>query len=194
MNALLSYSAGRLSSINGVERPGIVHRIDKNTSGILIVTKTDFAHEYFSRLFKIHDIKRIYLGLVEGVIDENKGKIDAPIARDKNNRIKMAVSPIDGKNAVTHFEVLERYSKHTLIKVELETGRTHQIRVHMAYIGHPLLGDDVYGSKKQKEIKTGQSLHAGTLGFVHPVSNEYMEFSSNPPIEFTEAVEFAKGL
>jgi len=194
VNALLEHCDGRLSNINGVVRPGIVHRIDKNTSGILVVTKTNFAHEYFSNKFKNHDINRTYFAIVEGVISENKGTIDAPVGRNPNDRKKMSVNTSNGKHAVTHFEVLERFKNHTLIKVNLETGRTHQIRVHLAYIGFPLVGDDVYGRKKQTLSKAGQALHAGVLGFVHPVSNQYMEFTSNPPKEFDEIIEKVRAL
>ena len=189
VNALLSHCEGRLSNINGVVRPGIVHRIDKDTSGILIVTKTNFAHEYFSEKFKNHDINRTYFAIVVGVIAENKGLIDAPIGRNQNDRKKMAVNVTNGKHAVTHFEVIERIKGFTLIKVNLETGRTHQIRVHLSYIGFPIVGDTVYGKKKQTLTESGQALHAGVLGFVHPVTNEYMEFSSKPPDDFNDIIE-----
>ncbi|MEI6601953.1 MAG: RluA family pseudouridine synthase [Clostridia bacterium] len=189
VNALLSHCTGRLSDINGVVRPGIVHRIDKDTSGILVVTKTNAAHAYFSEKFKNHDIQRTYYAIVDGVIQENAGKIDAPIGRNQNDRKKMAVNTINGKSAITHFEVVERFHGYTYIKVNLETGRTHQIRVHLAYIGHPLVGDHVYGRKKQPFTSLGQALHAGVLGFNHPVTKEYMEFHVKPPKEFDEIIE-----
>lgn len=189
VNALLNHCKGRLSNINGVIRPGIVHRIDKDTSGVLVVTKTNFAHEYFSEKFKNHEINRTYFAIVEGTIQENKGKIDAPIGRNIDDRKKMAVNVINGKSAITHFEVLERLKGFTLIKVNLETGRTHQIRVHMSYIGHPIVGDNVYGKKKQVFTQSGQALHAGVLGFDHPVTKEYMEFSTKTPKDFNEILE-----
>jgi len=192
VNALLNHCEGRLSNINGVIRPGIVHRIDKDTSGVLLVTKTNFAHEYFSEKFKNHDITRTYFAIVEGVITENKGKIDAPISRNINDRKKMSVNVTHGKHAITHFEVIERFKDYTLIKANLETGRTHQIRVHLAYIGHPLVGDTVYGRKKQILTQAGQALHAGLLGFIHPVSKVYIEFTAPLPNEFSEIIEKIK--
>lgn len=189
VNALLAHCKGALSSVNDSNRPGIVHRIDKDTSGILLVAKTNLAHEYFVECFKNHSIVRIYYAIVEGTIRENTGKVDAPIGRHPTKRKNMAVNTKNGKPAITHFEVLKRFKGYTYIKARLETGRTHQIRVHMAYIGHPILGDSVYGRKKQSLVNDGQVLHAGVLGFVHPVSGEYMEFSCQGPKGFKNLLE-----
>jgi 23S rRNA pseudouridine1911/1915/1917 synthase len=188
VNALLYHCRGRLSSINGVERPGIVHRIDKDTSGILVVAKTDAAHRELVRMFSRHNIKREYLAIVKGVVTENKARIQAPVGRHPADRKKMAVNTKNGRYAVTRFEVLERFRNATLIKVELETGRTHQIRVHMSYIGHPLIGDEVYGRKSDKYQITGQALHARSLGFEHPVMKQRMEFESEPPEDFQKLI------
>lgn len=178
-----------LSGINGVIRPGIVHRIDKDTSGILVIVKNDEAHNDLAAQFKEHSIKREYYALVEGKFSNEKGTVDKPISRDKKERIKMAINS-DGKRAVTHYEVLEQYDKGvSLVKCTLETGRTHQIRVHMASIGHPLVGDLVYGYKRQKFNIEGQTLHAKTLGFIHPRTKEYMEFTSELPNYFKELLE-----
>ena len=178
-----------LSGINGVIRPGIVHRIDKDTSGILVIAKNDEAHNDLAAQFKEHSIKREYYALVEGKFSNIKGTVDKPISRDKKERIKMAINS-DGKRAVTHYEVLEQYDKGvSLVKCTLETGRTHQIRVHMASIGHPLVGDLVYGYKRQKFNIEGQTLHAKTLGFIHPRTKEYMEFTSELPNYFKELLE-----
>lgn len=175
-----------LSGINGVIRPGIVHRIDKDTSGILVIAKNDEAHNALAIQFKDHSIKREYYALVEGRFTTTTGTVDKPISRDKKERIKMAINS-DGKRAVTHYQVLEQYNKGvSLVKCTLETGRTHQIRVHMASIGHPLVGDLVYGYKRQKFNINGQALHAKTLGFIHPRTNEYMEFTSELPEYFEE--------
>jgi 23S rRNA pseudouridine1911/1915/1917 synthase len=180
VNALLEYCGERLSDINGIIRPGIVHRIDKDTTGLLVVAKSNQAHEGLSKLLKQHDIKRQYIAIVEGVIRENSGIIDAPIGRHSVDRKKMSVNINDGRRAVTKFKVIKRFSKHTLVELQLETGRTHQIRVHMAFIKHPVMGDEVYG--KKSVFKTdGQTLHAKTLGFVHPVTNEYLEFEAELP-------------
>lgn len=178
-----------LSGINGVIRPGIVHRIDKDTSGILVIAKNDEAHNDLAAQFKEHSIKREYYALVEGKFSNEKGTVDKPISRDKKERIKMAINS-DGKRAVTHYEVLEQYDKGvSLVKCTLETGRTHQIRVHMASIGHPLVGDLVYGYKRQKFNIEGQALHAKTLGFIHPRTKEYMEFTSELPNYFKGLLE-----
>jgi len=181
VNALLAHCKDGLSNINGIIRPGIVHRIDKFTSGIIVVAKNNNAHEKLSKLFKAHDIKRVYIAVVDGVIREESGKIDAPIGRHSNFRKKMAVTLYNSKNAITYFKVLKRFKNATYIEVTLETGRTHQIRTHMSYIGFPLIGDTEYGNKRQKYGIEGQALHAKILGFVHPRTNEYIEFEVEPP-------------
>lgn len=187
VNALLK-KCRTLSSINGVIRPGIVHRIDKDTSGVLVVAKNDYAHQHLAEQIKEHTVKRVYIALTEGVIKQDQGTIDKPIGRHPIHRKKMAVIE-NGKRAVTHFKVLERYKENTLVEARLETGRTHQIRVHMAYIGYPLVGDPVYGFKKQKFNLKGQALHAMVLGFIHPRTGEYMEFSSPLPDYFQNLIE-----
>lgn len=187
VNALL-YHCTDLSSINGVIRPGIVHRIDKDTTGILVVAKNDEAHNKLSDQLKEHTMKREYYALVEGRIKQNSGTIDKPLARSKKDRLKIAITP-DGKRAVTHYEVLERFRNATLIKCVLETGRTHQIRVHMASIGYPLVGDPTYGFKKGKFKSEGQMLHAKTLGFIHPRTSEYVEFTSELPDNYKKILE-----
>lgn len=179
VNALL-YHCKDLSGINGVKRPGIVHRIDKDTSGILVVAKNDKAHVCLAEQFKEHSIKREYIALVEGKIKVENGTIDKPLGRHPRERVKMAIVQ-NGKRAVTHFEVIERFSKYTLIRCRLETGRTHQIRVHLKDIGHPLVGDIVYGFKNSKFKLQGQFLHAHKLGFMHPSKDEYVEFKSEIP-------------
>lgn len=189
VNALMKYCGDSLSSINGVIRPGIVHRIDKDTSGVLVVAKSNEAHERLSLKLKDHDINRIYIALVHGIIREESGKIDAPIGRHPVDRKKMAVNTNNGRRAVTHFKVLERFKNATLVEVRLETGRTHQIRVHMSYIGYPIIGDIVYGKQKDKYDIGGQALHAKLLGFVHPVKNEYMEFEAKLPEYFEKLLE-----
>lgn len=187
VNALLS-KCSNLSGINGAIRPGIVHRIDKDTSGVLVVAKNDIAHQNLSNQIKEHSVNRIYIALVEGIIKNDSGVINLPIGRHPVERKKMAVVSRGGRNAVTHFKVIERFKENTLIEARLETGRTHQIRVHMAYIGHPLVGDPVYGYKKQKYKLKGQVLHAMTLGFIHPTKNEYMEFTAPLPDYFNELI------
>jgi len=161
-----------------------VHRIDKNTSGVIVVAKTNEAHLDLSQQLKNHTIERKYIALLEGRLKEEAGTIDAPIGRDPLNRKKMAVTSKNSKNAVTHYRVLELFKSNTLIEAKLETGRTHQIRVHMAYIGHPVVGDTVYGYKKQRFKLEGQLLHAALLGFVHPVTKKYMEFTAPLPDHF----------
>ncbi len=181
VNALL-YHVTDFKAIKGEIRPGIVHRIDKETSGLLVVAKTPYALEHLSNQLQEKTTKRSYVALVDGVIPHNIGKITAPIGRDPKNRQKMAV--VDGgKEAVTHFSVIQRYTNHTLIECQLETGRTHQIRVHMSYIHFPIVGDPKYGLKKT-DTTHGQFLHAKTLGFVHPTTGEYMEFTSELPEYF----------
>lgn len=182
VNALL-YHCKNLSDINGDIRPGIVHRIDKDTSGVLVVAKNNRAHEILAEQLKEHSMKREYIALVEGRIKNEKGTIDEPLARNPKNRIKIGIVE-GGKRAVTHYEVLKRYAKNTLVKCILETGRTHQIRVHMGHIGHQVVGDPVYGFKKQKFNLKGQMLHAEKLGFIHPSSGEYMEFQVDAPEYF----------
>ena len=183
VNALLYHCKDSLSGINGVLRPGIVHRIDKNTSGLLIVAKNDFSHNALALQIKEHSFTREYQAVVYGNITE-KGTVDAPIGRSKKDRKKMCVTYENSKNAVTHYEVIENYGNFTHIKCILETGRTHQIRVHMASIGHPVAGDDVYGPKKVITKLNGQCLHAKVIGFVHPRSGEYLEFNSELPEYF----------
>ncbi|MGM9928932.1 MAG: RluA family pseudouridine synthase [Bacillus sp. (in: firmicutes)] len=176
-----------LSGINGVLRPGIVHRIDKDTSGLLMVAKNDMAHEGLVQQLVDKSVTRKYTALAHGNIQHHHGTIDAPIGRDKKDRQSMTVDP-DGKHAVTHFTVLENFKDFTLVECQLETGRTHQIRVHMKYIGFPLAGDPKYGPKKTFEIG-GQALHAGVLGFIHPRTKEYMEFNAPLPAYFEELIE-----
>lgn len=184
VNALLYHCGHSLSGINGVIRPGIVHRIDKNTSGLLIVAKNDNAHQKLALQIKEHSFKREYRAVVVGNLKDERGTVNAPIGRNHTDRKKMTVTDKNSKNAVTHYQVLKRYKGYTYIKCTLETGRTHQIRVHMAYIGHPVSGDNVYGLKNEKVDFEGQCLHAGVIGFVHPSTGEYMEFTSNLPDYF----------
>lgn len=191
VNALL-YRLKSLSSINGIIRPGIVHRIDKDTSGLLMIAKNNLAHEKLSKQLKDHSINRIYYALVDGNIKEEKGTIDAPIGRHPVDRKKMAVTTKNSKEAKTHFTVLERYGQYTLIEARLETGRTHQIRVHMSYINHPVTGDPVYGSKNQKFKTNGQLLHAKTIGFIHPRTGQYLEFDSQLPEQFLRILDILK--
>lgn len=191
VNALLHH-CDDLSGINGVARPGIVHRIDKDTSGILVIAKNDKAHNRLTEQLKEHSMKREYIALVEGVIKNDRGTVDKPIGRNPKDRLKMGIVA-GGKRAVTHYEVLEILDKYTLIKCILETGRTHQIRVHMAYLGHPLVGDPLYGYKKQKFNLKGQMLHAKKLGFIHPSTGEYMEFESDIPEYFLQIVNKLSG-
>lgn len=188
VNAIL-YHCRDLSSINGVIRPGIVHRIDKDTSGVLVIAKNDEAHNFLSEQLKNHTMKREYYALTEGIITNDEGVIDKPLGRNKNDRLKYAIVE-GGKRAVTHYNVLERYNKgYTLVKCVLETGRTHQIRVHMASIHHPLVGDPLYGLKKQRIKANGQMLHARVLGFIHPTTREYMEFTTDLPDEFQSVID-----
>lgn len=184
VNALLYHCGDSLSGINGVMRPGIVHRIDKDTSGLLIVAKNDFAHQGLAVQIKEHSFTREYEAVVFGNIKDDSGTVNAPIGRNPNDRKKMCVTDKNSKNAVTHYEVINRYKGYTHIKCILETGRTHQIRVHMAYIGHPVSGDPVYGVKNEKVSFEGQCLHAKKIGFIHPRSGEYLEFTSELPEYF----------
>lgn len=183
VNALL-FHCHDLSGINGVMRPGIVHRIDKDTSGVLVIAKNDKSHNILAEQFKNHTMNREYLALVEGRLKNEMGTIDANLGRNPKDRLKYAVVK-DGKRAVTHYKVMECFSGYTLVLCKLETGRTHQIRVHMSSIGHPLVGDPLYGFKKQNFKTKGQLLHARLLGFIHPTKNEYMEFTSPLPEDFT---------
>lgn len=187
VNALLYHCRGRLSSINGVIRPGIVHRIDKNTSGLLIVAKTDSAHNHLAAQIKEHSFTREYEAVLVGRLKEKSGTINAPIGRSKYDRKKMCVTETNSKNAVTHYEVIDEVAGYSYVKFRLETGRTHQIRVHSAYIGHCVLGDDVYG-KPFKGIE-GQCLHARKIGFIHPATEEYMEFDSELPKYFSDILK-----
>jgi 23S rRNA pseudouridine1911/1915/1917 synthase len=187
VNGLMAH-CNDLSGINGVLRPGIVHRIDKDTSGLLMVAKNDVAHESLVNQLVEKSVTRKYKALVHGVIPHDQGTIDAPIGRDKKDRQSMTVTDENSKDAVTHFNVLERFKDFTFVECQLETGRTHQIRVHMKYIGYPLAGDPKYGPKKTLELG-GQALHAGLLGFVHPRTNEYLEFESPLPAYFEELLE-----
>ena len=184
VNALLYHCKGQLSGINGVMRPGIVHRIDMNTTGSVIVCKNDKAHQSIAAQLKEHSVTRRYHAICVGVLKEDTGVIDRPIGRHPTERKKMAVDVRGGKRAVTHYRVLKRFEKYTYIECELETGRTHQIRVHMAALGHPLLGDEVYGPKKSSHRLEGQTLHAKTLGFVHPATGEYLEVDAPLPEYF----------
>lgn len=183
VNAIMSKFGDNLSGINGVIRPGIVHRIDKDTSGVLVIAKNDKAHLKLAEQLKEHSMTRVYVAVVRGKLKEKVGTIDAPIGRNPKDRKKMGVVA-NGKRAVTHYKVIKELDDCSVIEVRLETGRTHQIRVHMSYIGHPLLGDSVYSNGKNKYGFVGQALHAKILGFIHPSTGEYMEFSSNLPEEF----------
>jgi 23S rRNA pseudouridine1911/1915/1917 synthase len=188
VNALMYHCGDQLSSINGVIRPGIVHRIDKDTSGLLMVAKNDKAHASLSEQLANHSITRRYKAIVYSNIKEDEGTVDAPIGRDPRNRLRNAVTYTGSKEAVTHYKVLERFGNFTLIEAKLETGRTHQIRVHMSYIKHPLLGDQLYGPASNKQGARRQMLHAGVLGFIHPTTGEYMEFNSPLPEDFEKVL------
>ncbi len=197
VNALMFHCGSSLSSINGVKRPGIVHRIDKDTSGLIMAAKNDRAHTELSRQLFEHSVTRRYTALVRDNLKDDEGVIDQPIGRDRTDRKKRSVGGVNPKRAVTHYRVLERFGSCTLVECRLETGRTHQIRVHMAYIRHPLLGDPVYGRGNESvrgdgisiSVSGGQMLHAGVLGFVHPSTGEYMEFRADPPEDFLGILE-----
>lgn len=191
VNALM-YHSNKLSSVNGEFRPGIVHRIDADTSGLLLVAKTDNVHNDLAKQISEKSVTRKYICLVNGVILEDTATIDAPIGRDKNDRKKMCVTGDNSKDAVTNIRVLERYKDSTLIECILETGRTHQIRVHMAYIGHPVVNDPVYGYNKLIDKDFGQMLHAEEIGFIHPITKEYLDFKVDPPKRFMEILEIYK--
>lgn len=188
VNALL-YHIKDLSSINGVKRPGIVHRIDKDTSGLLLVCKNDKAHNFMAQEIKNHKVERFYLALVTGVIKEPGGTIIAPLRRDVKNRMRMGIDLEEGKDATTHFQVLERYSNHTLVRLKLETGRTHQIRVHMAYIGHPVEGDPLYGRNNKTLYNKGQLLHAERLVFMHPTLKKRLNLFAPLPFYFASIID-----
>lgn len=189
VNAVMAHCGENLSGINGVLRPGIVHRIDKDTTGALLVCKTDEVHRSLAEQLKEHSIKRRYRAIVRGNLKEDTGTIEGPIGRHPTDRKKMAINYKNGKDAVTHYKVLERFGQYTYVECRLETGRTHQIRVHMSSIGHPLLGDTVYGSGKDPFHLEGQTLHAMILGFIHPITDEYMEFSAPLPEYFLKLLE-----
>ena len=189
VNALLYHCRGRLSGVGGAIRPGIVHRIDKDTSGLLVVAKDDLTHQGLSEQMAVHAIHRVYHAVVYGNIRQDTGTIEAPIGRDPRDRKRMAVTPGQGKRACTHWQVLERFGRFTLLACRLETGRTHQIRVHMAHIGHPLAGDPVYGPRSVIRELQGQCLHAKELGFRHPVTGQEMRFDSPLPAYFTTFLE-----
>lgn len=184
VNALLYHCGDSLSGINGVVRPGIVHRIDKDTSGLLIVAKNDAAHLGLATQIKEHSFSRAYEAIVYGNVKEDNGTVNAPIGRNPKDRKKMAVTPKNSKSAITHYQVIERFGDFTHVRCVLETGRTHQIRVHMASLGHPVAGDEVYGPKKVIKELSGQCLHAKHIGFVHPVSGQFLEFESPLPNYF----------
>ena len=186
VNGLLDYT-NNLSDVNGEERPGIVHRLDKDTSGLMLVAKSNKAHQVLTEDFSNHDVKREYYALVKGVFPHNTAIIDAPIGRDEINRKKMAVTAKNSKKAITHLTVLKRYKDYTLVKLDLETGRTHQIRVHMAYIGYPVVNDPLYNTKKASEF--GQFLHSKTITFTHPITKEELHFESNLPQEFQQFID-----
>lgn len=188
VNGLLYHCEGSLSSINGVIRPGIVHRIDKDTTGLLMVAKDDFTHNNLSEQLKNRTIKRVYKMIVHGKFKEREAVIEAPISRSKDNRLKMSVDE-DGKFARTNIKLLDDFSEHSFLEARLDTGRTHQIRVHLSYIGYPLLGDMVYGRSKNKFNLKEHVLHAETIGFMHPITNKYMEFQKELPDEFEKILK-----
>lgn len=194
VNALMYYCKDDLSGINGVMRPGIVHRIDMDTTGSLLVCKNDFAHQNLAEQLKVHSIRRVYHAIVHGVLKEDEGTIDAPIGRHPIERKKMAINHKNGKEAVTHFKVIKRFKNYTYIQCQLETGRTHQIRVHMASIKHPLVGDAVYGPIKCPFKLQGQTLHAKILGIEHPRTGEYIEADAPLPEYFTSLLKKLENL
>lgn len=192
VNALLYHCQGELSGINGVIRPGIVHRLDKDTSGVMVAAKTDEAHKGLAEQIKAHSAHRTYWALVHGNISEERGIVDAPIGRHPKDRIKMAVTFKGGREAVTHFKVLKRYGDYTWVECKLETGRTHQIRVHMAYIHHPVVNDPLYGYKKDDFPIEGQALHSHCLDLVHPITGKAMHFEASAPADFLACLKRAE--
>lgn len=192
VNALLWHCKGNLSGINGIVRPGIVHRIDKDTSGLLLVAKCDRAHISLSEQIKAHSLEREYRAVIHGKLKNQDGVVDAPIGRSSTDRKKMCVTDKNSKNAVTHYHIIEEYKNFSFLKLRLETGRTHQIRVHMAHLGHPVAGDPVYGPKNGVTALNGQCLHAAVLGFVHPVSNEFIRIEAPLPKYFSDFIEVIK--
>ena len=194
VNALLYHCQDSLSGIGGVVRPGIVHRLDKDTSGLMVVAKNDLAHLELSRQIKDHQLTKKYLVLVQGNLKDDSGIIDAPIGRNLKNRKKMAVTEEKSREAITHFKVLKRFSGYTLVEATLRTGRTHQIRVHLAFIGYPIVGDQLYGHRRQGLNIHRQALHSYVLGFVHPSSKKYMEFSSPLPKDMQELIDYLEGI
>ena len=193
VNAVMALCKDTLSGIGGELRPGIVHRLDKDTSGAIIIAKNDKSHIQLSEMLKNHEIEKTYIALVRGIVKENEATINMPISRSQNDRKKMAVNR-EGKNAITHIKVIERFYNHnvTLLEVKIETGRTHQIRVHALSLNHPLLGDPLYGPKNNKFGIKGQTLHARKLGFIHPTTNEYVEFNSELPKYFSDLISKMK--
>lgn len=191
VNALLSHCKESLSGINGVIRPGIVHRIDKDTSGLLVIAKNDNSHKLLASQIKEHSFTREYEAVIKGKLKNKEGTIKTNVGRHKTDRKKMSVLKLGGRVAITHYEVIKEYEQYSHVRLRLETGRTHQIRVHMSYLGHPILGDEVYGKKQDNKFNflKGQCLHAKKLGFIHPVSNEYMEFTSELPDYFKLVLE-----
>ena len=193
VNGLMAHCRQDLSGINGIMRPGIVHRIDMDTTGVLIACKNDMAHNSIAEQLKEHSITRKYYAIVHGILKDDEGTINAPIGRHPVDRKKMSINEKNGREAITHYRVLERFQQFTYVECQLETGRTHQIRVHMASIGHPLLGDAVYGPAKSPFRLQGQTLHAGVLGIIHPRSKEYMEFTAPLPDYFEELLRKLRG-
>ena len=192
VNALMYHCKNNLSGINGILRPGIVHRIDKDTSGIIMVAKNDISHQFLAKQLSEHTITRKYNAIVFNKLKDDVGTINLPIGRHKDDRKKMCVRNTNSRNAITHYKVIEHIGKYDLIEAILETGRTHQIRVHMSHIGHPLLGDEVYGKRKQPFSTKGQVLHAKVLGFIHPRTKEYMEFETDLPEYFIKLIKKLK--